>query len=96
MADITKSTVEHLAQLASIGLTEAELEHMTGELQSIVGFVEQLQAVDVDGVEPTYQVTGLEDVFRPDEIKHDNPSREQLLANAPAQQDGYIKVPRVL
>ena len=96
MADITKDTVKKLAKLSSIGLSEQEVEAMTTELTSIVGFVEELQSVDVEGVEPTFQVTGLQDAFRADEVKPVLVSREELLANAPAQQDGYIKVPRVL
>ena len=68
---------------------------MSEELGQIVEFVEQLSAVDVDGVEPTDQVTGLVDVWREDEVRPSMP-REQLLANAPAQKDGYIKVKRVL
>lgn len=96
MADITKDTVIKLAKLSSIGLNDQEIEAMTKELGSIVGFVEQLQSVDVEGVDPTFQVTGLQDAFRPDEVKPVTVSREELLMNAPAQQDGYIKVPRVL
>ena len=96
MADITKDTVKKLAKLSSIGLSDQEVEVMTTELTSIVGFVEALQSVDVDGVEPTFQVTGLKDAFRNDEVNPNTISREELLANAPDQQDGYIKVPRVL
>jgi len=96
MADITKDTVKKLAKLSSIGLSDEEVDVMAKELGSIVGFVEKLQSVDVDGVEPTFQVTGLKDAFRPDEVAPVMLSREELLANAPDQQDGYIKVPRVL
>lgn len=96
MAEITKETVLKLAKLSNIGLSEAEVQSMTGELSSIVGFVEQLQSVNVDGVQPTYQVTGLQDAFRTDEVKPVTINRDELFANAPAQQDGYIKVPRVL
>ena len=96
MADITKDTVRKLAKLSSIGLSDKEVEIMTNELGSIVGFVDALQSVDVDGVEPTFQVTGLQDTFRVDEVAPVTLSREELLANAPDKQDGYIKVPRVL
>lgn len=96
MADITKDTVKKLAKLSSIGLSDQEVEAMTTELTSIVGFVEALQSVDVEDIEPTFQVTGLQDAFRADEVKPVLVSREALLANAPDQQDGYIKVPRVL
>lgn len=96
MADITKDTVKKLAKLSSIGLSDNEIDAMTTELTAIVGFVEELQSVDIDGVEPTFQVTGLQDAFRADEVTPVTLSREELLSNAPAQQDGYIKVPRVL
>lgn len=96
MADITKDTVKKLAKLSSIGLSEAEVDSMTKELSSIVGFVEALQSVDVSGVEPTFQVTGLQDAFRADEVNPDTIPRDLLLSNSPDQQDGYIKVPRVL
>lgn len=96
MADITKDTVKKLAKLSSIGLSDAEIEAMTTELTSIVGFVEALQSVDVEGVEPTFQVTGLQDAFRADEVNPNTIPRDLLLSNSPDQQDGYIKVPRVL
>lgn len=96
MADITKDTVKKLAKLSSIGLSDQEVNVMTEELTSIVGFVEALQSVDITDVEPTFQVTGLQDAFRADEVAPVTLSREELLANAPDQQDGYIKVPRVL
>lgn len=96
MADITKDTVKKLAKLSSIGLSDEEVDVMTKELGSIVGFVEALQSVYIDSVEPTFQVTGLKDAFRADEVAPVLLSREELLANAPDQQDGYIKVPRVL
>lgn len=96
MAEITKETVLKLAKLSSIGLSDQEVDAMTKELTSIVGFVEALQSVDVTGIEPTFQVTGLQDAFRADEVNPDTIPRDLLLANSPDQQDGYIKVPRVL
>lgn len=84
-----------MAKLARIGLSEEEAARMAVEIGRIVGFVEQLQAVDITGVEPTDQVTGLVDVWREDVVKPSLP-REELLANAPAQKDGYIVVKRVM
>jgi aspartyl-tRNA(Asn)/glutamyl-tRNA(Gln) amidotransferase subunit C len=89
------SEVERVAKLARIGLSPEEITKIAGELEQIVGFVEKLQSVDIEGVEPTDQVTGLVDVWREDEPKP-GPGREALLANVPAQQEGYIKVKRVL
>jgi aspartyl-tRNA(Asn)/glutamyl-tRNA(Gln) amidotransferase subunit C len=95
MSQIGTTQVQRIAKLAHIELSEDETARMSAELGQIVEFVEQLLQVDVDGVEPTDQVTGLVDVWREDEVRPSMP-REQLLANAPAQQDGYIKVKRVL
>lgn len=96
MPKLDTTEVERLAALARIKLTPAETEHFAAELGAIMGFVEQLQAVDVAGLEPTDHVTGLENVMRPDEVRPAQQSREELLANAPEQQDGFIKVRRVL
>jgi aspartyl-tRNA(Asn)/glutamyl-tRNA(Gln) amidotransferase subunit C len=95
MSHIGTTEVERIAKLARIGLSPAETAKMSEELGRILEFVEQLQAVDIEGIAPTDQVTGLEDVWREDVVKPSLP-REQLLANAPAQKDGYIVVKRVL
>jgi aspartyl-tRNA(Asn)/glutamyl-tRNA(Gln) amidotransferase subunit C len=95
MSKLGTTEVERIAKLARIGLTAEETAAMSVELGQIVAFVAQLQAVDVDGVEPTDQVTGLVDVWREDVVAPSMP-REQLLANAPAQKNGYIVVKRVM
>ena len=95
MSKIGVTEVQRVAKLARIGLSEEEAAKMSVELGQIVGFVEQLQAVDVEGVAPTDQVTGLVDVWREDTMTPSMP-REELLANAPEQKDGYIVVKRVL
>jgi aspartyl-tRNA(Asn)/glutamyl-tRNA(Gln) amidotransferase subunit C len=95
MSKIGTQEAERIAKLARIGLSAAETAQMSAELGRILEFVEQLQKVDVSHTAPTDQVTGLEDVWREDEVRP-SPPREQLLANAPAQKDGYIVVKRVL
>jgi aspartyl-tRNA(Asn)/glutamyl-tRNA(Gln) amidotransferase subunit C len=95
MSKIGTAEVERIAKLARIGLSPEETSIMSVELGRILEFVEQLQAVDISGTEPTDQVTGLEDVWREDEVKP-SMDREKILANAPAQKDGYIVVKRVL
>ena len=95
MSKIGVTEVQRVAKLARIGLSEEEAAKMSVELGQIVGFVEQLQAVDVEGVAPTDQVTGLVDVWREDTVTPSMP-RDELLANAPEQKDGYIVVKRVL
>lgn len=95
MSKIGVTQVQRVAKLARIGLNDEQAAAMSVELGRIVEFVEQLQAVDVSKVKPTDQVTGLVDVWREDEVVP-SPPREQLLANAPRQQDGYIVVKRVI
>jgi aspartyl-tRNA(Asn)/glutamyl-tRNA(Gln) amidotransferase subunit C len=95
MSKIGVTEVERVAKLARIGLSAEEAAQMSVELGRIVEFVEQLQAVDVEDVAPTDQVTGLVDVWRADVVKPSLP-RAELLANAPRQKDGYIVVKRVL
>lgn len=96
MASLTREEVLKLAALAKLELSNEEVEQFRSELSEILGYVEQLQSVDVGTLPPTYQVTGLVNVTRPDEIVDYGMSREELLKNAPAMQDGLIKVKRVL
>ena len=96
MSKISIGEVERIAKLAHIGLSESEAAKMSDELGRILEFVEQLQQVDVTDTPATDQVTGLEDVWREDEVRPSSVSREQLLANAPGTKDGYIVVRRVL
>lgn len=96
MAKLTRAEVLKLANLAKLPLAEDEIEQFTKEINEILGYVEQLQKVDVAGLEPTYQVTGLERVTRPDEVVNYGPSPKELLANVPTTENSYIKVKRVL
>lgn len=96
MSAITVNDVKYVASLAKIAITDDEAARLTAELDAILGYVRQLESVDTTGLEPTYQVTGLKNVMRPDEIVNYGTTREDLLKNAPRQRDGYIEVPKVL
>jgi len=96
MTAISVTDVKKLAQLSALSLTDDEISSLAGDLSRILGYVEQLNEVDTEGVEPTYQVTGLHTVTRPDEVIDYGVSQEALLRNAPDVQDGQMKVPRVL
>lgn len=96
MAKLTEEDVLKLARLSRLHLSDAEKEQFKNEIEAILGYVEQLQGVDLGDVKPTNQVTGLENVMRPDEVKDYGVTPEELLKNAPATQDGLIKVRRVL
>lgn len=96
MTKITSDDVLKLAELSKLTLSPEQLKRFTSELNEIVGYVEKLQAVDVSGLEPTDQVTGLQNVMRPDEPVNYQASPDQLLGQAPAQLEHQIKVKRVI
>lgn len=96
MTVISRDDVQHLAQLSSLQLADDEVTNLMESINDILGYVEQLNQLDTAGVEPTYQVTDLENVGRADVVIDYGVSRKQLLALAPAQQDNQVKVPKVL
>lgn len=96
MTKISNEEIVHVAELARIELATSDIETVAGEVSSILTFVESLQAVDTKGVTPTSQVTKLTDVWREDDVKDCDISRDELLANTPQSQDGYVKVRKVL
>lgn len=96
MAKLTREDVLKLARLARLELSEDEVEHFQTEISAILGYVEQLQNVDLADLEPTYQVTGLTNSMRADEIVDYGTTPKELLDNAPAKENGHIKVKRML
>lgn len=96
MAKLTREDVLKLAHLARLDLTDEEVEEFSGELTAILEYVEQLQAVDVKGLEPTHQVTGLTNVMREDEARDYGYKAEDLLENVPAVKNKQIKVKRMI
>jgi aspartyl-tRNA(Asn)/glutamyl-tRNA(Gln) amidotransferase subunit C len=96
MSKLTRDDVLKLARLSRLKLTEEEIEKYRTELSGILEYVQMLNTVDVIGLEPTYQVTGLKNVMRDDEIKPYRAKPKDLLKNAPALHDGQFKVRRVL
>lgn len=93
---ISRDDVLHLAQLSSLQLSDDEITALQADLGNILGYIEQLSELDTSGVEPTYQVTDLENMMRDDVIEKHVADREKLLALAPAQEKNQIKVPKVL
>ena len=96
MTQISTDDVRHLAQLSNIQLSDDEMVDLKEDITNILGYVEQLGELTTDDVEPTYQVTDLENVWREDEIENDMVTREQLLNIAPETHDHQVKVPKVL
>ena len=92
---IDAATVRRIAHLARIAVEDGEVEHLRGEINAILAFVEQLQEVDVAGVEPMTSVTPMQMKKRQDEVT-DGGIADAIVANAPATQDHYFLVPKVV
>lgn len=95
MSQISRDEVAHLARLARLALTDGELDGFAGQLDAILGYVSQIQAVDVTGVEATDHPLSDVNVVRPDVVEP-SLTEEQALAAAPAVVDGRFAVPRIL
>jgi len=92
---VDAATVRRIAHLARIAVAEDEVEHLWGELNAILAFVEQLSEVDVEGVEPMTSVIPMEVKKRLDEVT-DGGIPDDILKNAPATEDGFFVVPKVV
>jgi aspartyl-tRNA(Asn)/glutamyl-tRNA(Gln) amidotransferase subunit C len=95
VAGLTDEQVQHVARLARLGLSDAERERLRDQLATILEHIDQLRELDLATIPPTAQVIPLEPVLRDDEV---TPSLtvEQVLANAPRSENGFIKVRAVL
>ena len=94
--DISRTDLKHLASLSNFSMSDEELDSLSGDLQNIVSYISELNALDTEGVEPTYQVFEMENVWRDDEIKPMDADREELLDLTTEKKDHQIKVPKVL
>jgi aspartyl-tRNA(Asn)/glutamyl-tRNA(Gln) amidotransferase subunit C len=92
---VDAATVRHIARLARIAVTDSEVEALAPELNNILGWVEQLQEVDVAGVEPMTAVIPNRLRLR-DDIVTDGGKQGDILANAPAAEHGFFAVPKVI
>jgi aspartyl-tRNA(Asn)/glutamyl-tRNA(Gln) amidotransferase subunit C len=92
---VDAATVRRIARLARIAVAEDEVEHLQGELNAMLAFVEQLSEVNVDGVEPMTSVTPMAMKMRVDAVT-DGEDAEAVLSNAPQSDDGYYMVPKVI
>lgn len=92
---ISRDQVEHIAELARLQLTDAEIEMYAGQLSAILEYVEQLKEIDTSDISPTASVLPLKNVLRVDEAQPSLPT-DTALANAPDSADGQFRVPAVL
>jgi aspartyl-tRNA(Asn)/glutamyl-tRNA(Gln) amidotransferase subunit C len=92
---LDRAAVDHVARLARLDLSEEERERMQVELTQILGHVERIQSLELDGVDPTSHAIPLRNVMRPDE-ERPSLAQDEALANAPAAEDGRFRVPRII
>lgn len=96
MADLTRDDVLKLARLARLTITDEEVEEYRIELSEILKYVEQLQNANVEGLEPTSQVTGLQNVMREDIVTDYGVTPDDLLRIAPKTEGRHVKVKRMI
>ena len=92
---ITKKDLPHIEWLARLELSEVDKEKYTPKLNSVLEYFGELDKADTEGVEPTYHVLPMSNVFRED-IPTESLSQEEVLSNAPKNQNGFIKAPRMM
>lgn len=91
---ITVKDVEHVAKLARLELTEEEKELYTKQLGAVLEYVNQMNEVDTSNVKPMSHAVDFVNVMREDEVHYDN-TKEELMANAPLEEDGFFRVPKI-
>lgn len=96
MVSLTKTDVAHVAKLAKLKLAENEVEKFLPQLSSIINHISELGAVDTEGVMPASQTTGLENVFRPDEVASSSLDQSKALSGTDSFHNGYFKVSAIL
>ena len=94
-ARVSRADVEHVATLSRLALTDDEIEQLIGELGAILDYAAELSALDTADVPPTAHPLPLVNVFRPDDPRP-GLDRDEVLAEAPAAEDGQFRVPRIL
>ena len=94
--EVNEQEINHLASLSNFSLDREEKTALKKDLEGIFKYISKLDELDTEGVEPTYQVFEMENVWRPDEILTRDADREALLACAKDEEDHQIKVPKVL
>lgn len=92
---VTLSDVDHIALLARLGLSEAERHALRAELESILGYVDQLRGLDTDAVEPTTSIVDVRAPLREDRVTNGD-AAEALVAVAPDREGTFLRVPKIL
>lgn len=93
---IKREDILHLADLSNFSMSDEEIESIGSDLENIINYISELNELDTEGVEPTYQVFEMENIWRDDEIKEQEADREALLALTKESMQDQVKVPKVL
>ncbi len=96
MTKLSREQVLKLAKLSRLSLSENEIEQYQKELSSILDYFERLSAADISGLEPTYQVSGLKNIMREDDVVLQQATPDELLKRVPKTDGRYIKVGRMI
>jgi aspartyl-tRNA(Asn)/glutamyl-tRNA(Gln) amidotransferase subunit C len=97
MTALTKADILHVAKLAKLEITDVEVEKYIEQLSSVIDRFSELKGIDTETTEPTSQTTGLENVFRQDEVKEENClSQEEAVSGTDKLYNGYFKVKAIL
>ncbi len=92
---ISKEEIVHIAKLANLNLTEEEIAMYAENMTDILEFAEVVNSLDTDNIKETIGINGEYNVFRKDEVKQDI-SKDELLKNAPSQDEGMFRIPKVI
>lgn len=95
MKKVTKEIIEHIADLARLNISEAEKEKFTLEMEKIISYVDKLNELDTTDVKPMEHVIPIRNILREDVVTGSF-DREKLMENAPSQEEGCYKVPKVM
>ena len=93
---IKREDILHLADLSNFSMSDEEIDSIGKDLENIISYISELNELDTEGVEPTYQVFEMENIWRDDEIKEQEADREALLALTKESMQDQVKVPKVL
>lgn len=94
--EVKREDIIHLSELSDFSLCDSEIEGLRKDLENIIKYISQLDTLNTEGIEPTYQVFEMENIWREDEIIEQDASREDLLSLTKEEKENQIKVPRVL
>ena len=95
MSDISREEIIHIAKLAMLNLSEQEIDNYTKDMQEILGYAEMINNLDTSNIDETIAATEQKNVFRKDEVIQPQ-AIEELLKNAPSQDEGMFRIPKVI